>query len=39
MDEGIILRNSPIADCVRISIGDNQECQRTIEFITQQFAV
>ncbi|WP_261835350.1 histidinol-phosphate transaminase [Vibrio ishigakensis] len=38
-DEGIILRNSPIADCVRISIGDNQECQRTIEFITQQFAV
>lgn len=35
-DEGIILRNSPIADCVRISIGDNQECQKTIEFITQQ---
>ncbi|WP_261817179.1 histidinol-phosphate transaminase [Vibrio gallicus] len=36
-DAGIILRNSPIQDCVRISVGDETECSKTIEFITQQF--
>jgi histidinol-phosphate aminotransferase len=37
-DKGIILRNSPIADCVRISIGSEQECQTTLEFIQQFYA-
>ncbi|MDG3087687.1 histidinol-phosphate transaminase [Vibrio hannami] len=32
-DKGIILRNSPIEDCVRISIGSREECEKTIEFI------
>ncbi|ORT50081.1 histidinol-phosphate aminotransferase [Vibrio sp. qd031] len=37
-DSGIILRNSPIQDCVRISIGSEQECRATIEFIQQYYA-
>jgi histidinol-phosphate aminotransferase len=37
-DAGIILRNSPIADCVRISIGSEKECQTTLEFIQQFYA-
>lgn len=32
-DNGIILRNSPIKDCVRISIGNAQECEKTLAFI------
>ncbi|WED22740.1 histidinol-phosphate transaminase [Vibrio sp. JC009] len=36
-DEGIILRNSPIDDCVRISIGSREECERTLAFIEEQF--
>ncbi|OBT13912.1 histidinol-phosphate transaminase [Vibrio sp. UCD-FRSSP16_10] len=37
-DAGIILRNSPIKDCVRISIGSLEECNKTLEFIKQQLA-
>jgi histidinol-phosphate aminotransferase len=36
-DKGIILRNSPINDCVRISVGSRQECQKTIEFIRNYY--
>ncbi|OEF24840.1 histidinol-phosphate transaminase [Vibrio rumoiensis] len=32
-DHGIILRNSPIPDCVRISIGNRIECEKTLSFI------
>ncbi|CAM4190615.1 histidinol-phosphate transaminase [Vibrio neonatus] len=37
-DAGIILRNSPIQDCVRISIGSREECNKTLEFIKTQLA-
>ncbi|ANO32648.1 histidinol-phosphate transaminase [Vibrio breoganii] len=37
-DAGIILRNSPIKDCVRISIGSREECEKTLNFIKQQLA-
>ncbi|CAM2959022.1 histidinol-phosphate transaminase [Vibrio rarus] len=37
-DAGIILRDSPIKDCVRISIGSDKECQKTVAFIKQQLA-
>ncbi|MFV0575116.1 MAG: histidinol-phosphate transaminase [Vibrio sp.] len=32
-NNGIILRNSPIQDCVRISIGNREECEKTLSFI------
>ena len=32
-DKGIILRNSPIENCVRISVGDRAECEATLTFI------
>ena len=32
-DSGIILRNSPIENCVRISIGNREECEKTLGFI------
>lgn len=32
-DNGIILRNSPIENCVRISVGNKQECEKTLAFI------
>ncbi|ASA54734.1 histidinol-phosphate transaminase [Vibrio gazogenes] len=32
-DNGIILRNSPIENCVRISAGSREECEKTLEFI------
>lgn len=32
-DHGIILRNSAIKDCVRISIGSRAECEKTADFI------
>jgi histidinol-phosphate aminotransferase len=32
-DNGIILRNTPIDNCVRISVGDHEECKKTVEFI------
>ncbi len=36
-DEGIILRNSPIDNCVRISIGNRAECEKTLEFIRNYY--
>ena len=36
-DTGIILRNSPIEDCVRISIGNREECEKTLGFIRNFF--
>jgi histidinol-phosphate aminotransferase len=35
-DNGIILRNSPIKDCIRISVGNMQECEKTANFIKTQ---
>ncbi|MGV2986941.1 histidinol-phosphate transaminase [Vibrio sp. E150_011] len=32
-DNGIILRNSPIENCVRISVGNRDECEKTLAFI------
>lgn len=32
-DTGIILRNSPIENCVRISVGNRDECEKTLSFI------
>ncbi|MDA9555908.1 histidinol-phosphate transaminase [Vibrio sp.] len=36
-DSGIILRNSPIENCVRISIGSRTECDKTLEFIRKYY--
>ncbi|WP_342608490.1 histidinol-phosphate transaminase [Vibrio tritonius] len=36
-DEGIILRNSPIANCVRISAGSRKECEKTVAFIRNYY--
>ena len=36
-DKGIILRNSPIEDCVRISIGSQEECEKTLAFIRDNY--
>lgn len=35
-DNGIILRNSPIKDCIRISVGNREECEITANFIKKQ---
>ncbi len=35
-DHGIILRNSPIENCVRISVGHRGECEKTLGFIRNQ---
>ncbi|MUK26163.1 histidinol-phosphate transaminase [Aliivibrio fischeri] len=35
-DNGIILRNSPIENCVRISVGNREECEKTLGFIRNQ---
>lgn len=35
-DNGIILRNSPIEDCIRISVGNREECEKTANFIKIQ---
>lgn len=32
-DNGIILRNSPIENSVRISVGNREECEKTLTFI------
>lgn len=32
-EQGIILRNSPIENCVRISVGNRDECEKTVAFI------
>lgn len=37
-DAGIILRNTNIDNCVRITIGDSEECQKVINFIIQFYA-
>nr|WP_265414155.1 histidinol-phosphate transaminase [Photobacterium damselae] len=35
-DSGIILRRSPIENCIRISIGNRDECEKTLAFIRTQ---
>ncbi|WP_087026004.1 histidinol-phosphate transaminase [Thaumasiovibrio subtropicus] len=35
-DNGIILRRSPIENCIRISVGNRDECEKTLAFIRQQ---
>ncbi|MDO6705704.1 histidinol-phosphate transaminase [Photobacterium sp. 1_MG-2023] len=35
-DSGIILRRSPIENCIRISIGSRDECEKTLAFIRAQ---
>lgn len=37
-DTGIILRNSPIENCVRISVGNRDECEKTVGFIRNFYA-
>jgi histidinol-phosphate aminotransferase len=32
-DHGIILRRSPIENCIRISVGNRDECEKTLAFI------
>ena len=36
-DEGIILRKSPIENCIRISIGNRSECEKALEFIRNYY--
>jgi histidinol-phosphate aminotransferase len=36
-DNGMILRNSPIRDCVRISVGTREECEKTLAFIRNYY--
>lgn len=36
-EHGIILRNSPIKDCVRISVGNREECEKTLAFIRNYY--
>ncbi|WP_299014593.1 histidinol-phosphate transaminase [uncultured Photobacterium sp.] len=35
-EHGIILRRSPIKNCIRISIGNRDECEKTLAFIRDQ---
>ena len=35
-DNGIILRRSPIENCIRISVGNRDECEKTLAFIRSQ---
>ncbi|CCN70986.1 histidinol-phosphate transaminase [Vibrio nigripulchritudo] len=37
-ESGIILRNSPIENCVRISVGNREECEKIVAFIRNQLA-
>ncbi|WP_201746183.1 histidinol-phosphate transaminase [Veronia nyctiphanis] len=37
-DNGIILRRSPIENCIRLSIGNREECEKTLAFIREQLA-
>lgn len=37
-DNGIILRRSPVQDCIRISVGNREECEKTLSFIRNQLA-
>ncbi|MCG3725566.1 histidinol-phosphate transaminase [Vibrio cincinnatiensis] len=36
-EHGIILRNSPIEHCVRISVGNREECEKTVAFIRNYY--
>ncbi|MDW6004294.1 histidinol-phosphate transaminase [Vibrio mangrovi] len=36
-DHGIILRNSPIENCIRISAGNREECEKTLTFIRNYY--
>ena len=35
-DNGIILRRSPVENCIRISVGNRDECEKTLAFIRGQ---
>lgn len=35
-EHGIILRRSPIENCIRISVGSRDECEKTLAFIREQ---
>jgi len=35
-EHGIILRRSPIENCIRISVGNRDECEKTLAFIREQ---
>lgn len=35
-EHGIILRRSPIENCIRISVGNRDECEKTLAFIRKQ---
>ncbi|CAM3615922.1 histidinol-phosphate transaminase [Vibrio aquimaris] len=37
-DTGVILRNSPIENCVRISVGNRDECEKTLGFIRNYYS-
>jgi len=37
-DTGIVLRNSPIKNCVRISVGNREECEKTLGFIRNYYS-
>ncbi|MDO6497404.1 histidinol-phosphate transaminase [Photobacterium sanguinicancri] len=37
-ENGIILRRSPIPNCIRISVGNRDECEKTLAFIREQLA-
>lgn len=36
-EHGIILRNSPIENCVRISVGNREECEKAVAFIRNYY--
>ncbi|ENM5724216.1 histidinol-phosphate transaminase [Vibrio mimicus] len=36
-EHGIILRNSSIENCVRISVGNREECEKTVAFIRNYY--
>ncbi len=36
-EHGIILRNSPIENCVRISVGNREECEKPVAFIRNYY--
>lgn len=37
-DQGIILRRSPVENCIRISVGNRDECEKTLAFIRKQLS-
>ncbi|WP_073585990.1 histidinol-phosphate transaminase [Vibrio quintilis] len=36
-NHGIILRNSPVKNCIRISVGNREECEKTLTFIRNYY--